>query len=307
MSVSQEAKTIVSPASIKVGEEALLTYSIELPKGATYKHIPFGTILPARLKNPGGSVSGELSSNIEQIGTPIDTVIQKGNVKIWKMTYSISGWDEGNYTISGARLQVGDSMVNFPDVDLKVSLVAEKKGQDIYDIRESYADLPEPPNPVVLFFKENQSWLVPVLIILGLGLLLLFLWYRSNKKPAAAPPIPSLKERSLLAIDALEKQRLWEQGKLKEHYIELSYILRSYLSSRYLLNILENTTSEAQLLLKAKGLHHETIQTIGRVLDQSDMVKFAKSAPDEIEILKISQLVRQIIAETSPLDFDNNE
>jgi hypothetical protein len=117
----------------------------------------------------------------------------------------------------------------------------------------------------------------------------------------------SLKERSLLAIDLLEKDRLWEKDRLKEHYIELSFILRSYLSSRYDLNLLENTTKEAQLLLSHKGLHTETIKVIGTVLNQSDMVKFAKSTPQEMEVLKISQLVRQVIAETSPIEFDHVE
>ncbi|MFN5912374.1 MAG: hypothetical protein ACK45H_13620, partial [Bacteroidota bacterium] len=99
----------------------------------------------------------------------------------------------------------------------------------------------------------------------------------------------------------------WEIGKLKEHYIELSFILRSYLSSRYDLNLLENTTAEAQLILSHKGLHPETIRVIGTVLDQSDMVKFARSAPIEVEVLKVSQQVRQIVAETSPIEFEHEQ
>jgi hypothetical protein len=37
------------------------------------------------------------------------------------------------------------------------------------------------------------------------------------------------------------------------------------------------------------------------------MVKFAQSEPEELIVLKVSQQVRQIIAETSPLEFDNAE
>jgi len=35
------------------------------------------------------------------------------------------------------------------------------------------------------------------------------------------------------------------------------------------------------------------------------MVKFAKSSPDELSVLRISVLAKQIIAETSPIEFEN--
>ena len=117
----------------------------------------------------------------------------------------------------------------------------------------------------------------------------------------------SLKERTLLAIDALDNEKLWEKEKLKEHFVELSYILRSYLTARYSITLLEKTTYEAKLLLTQNGLNEDTVENIGRILSESDMVKFAKSKPEVISILRVSTLARQIVAETSPLDFDSVE
>ena len=108
-----------------------------------------------------------------------------------------------------------------------------------------------------------------------------------------------------MAIDALEKEELWTKDKLKEHFIELSFILRSYLTSRYSISLLDKTTHETKLLLTKQGLNNETVDVIARILSQSDMVKFAKSKPELIAILRQSTLTKQIIAETSPLDFDN--
>jgi hypothetical protein len=117
----------------------------------------------------------------------------------------------------------------------------------------------------------------------------------------------SLKELTLIAIDKLEKERLWEKGKLKEHYIELSFILRSYLSTLYGINLLEKTTKETNILLQQKGLKEITIQSIINILNESDMVKFAKSQPEEIAVLKISQLARQIVSETSLIQLSDAE
>jgi hypothetical protein len=59
--------------------------------------------------------------------------------------------------------------------------------------------------------------------------------------------------------------------------------------------------------LTKKGLNEDTVENIGRILSESDMVKFAKSKPEVISILRVSTLARQIVAETSPLEFDNVE
>jgi hypothetical protein len=117
----------------------------------------------------------------------------------------------------------------------------------------------------------------------------------------------TLKERTLLAIDALEKSKLWEKKQVKEHFTELTFILRSYLSARYTINLLEKTSHETKLLLLQCGLHAETVRIISELLTEADMVKFAKSHPDEIAIYKLTQLARQVVAETSPIEFEHAE
>lgn len=303
--MGQKTSVSLTPETIKVGEGVKLIYTVELPIDAAYKYIPFGTTLPSRKRAENASLSYENSTDVEQISTFKDTIYKKGQQKIWKGIYEITGWNEGNYIISGSKIIVNDSTIHFPDAFLSIQLVKAEKDKDIYDIEESYAELPPEPNKILAFVKSNLKWIVLALILLVIALFV----YLRNKKASSIQPVEemSLKERALMAIDLLEKERLWEKGRLKEHYIELSFILRSYLSSRYDLNLLENTTKDAQFLLGHKGLHSETIKVIGLVLSQSDLVKFAKSSPDEVEVLKISQLVRQVIAETSPIEFENVE
>jgi hypothetical protein len=301
----QKTSVSLDPKKIKVGESVRLVYTISLPSDAAYKYTPFGTTLPSRKQSENATLVNEVSSDIEQTKPFRDTIFKKDGQKIWVGTYEITGWSDGKFVISGSKIIVNDSTVQFPDAALTIGLVNAKKGADIYDIEESFAELPPKPNKIIEFVK-SYYWLIILLVMIGA--MALFIYIR-NKRISSLVPVDemSLKERSLLAIDLLEKERLWEKGKLKEHYIELSFILRSYLSARYDLNLLENTTKQTQLLLGHKSLHAETIKVIGTVLNQSDMVKFARSAPDEMEVLKISQLVRQVIAETSPIEFDHAE
>lgn len=117
----------------------------------------------------------------------------------------------------------------------------------------------------------------------------------------------SLKDRTLFAINSLDEQKMWMEGKFKQHYTELSHIMRSYLSGRYDLNLLERTTFETRALLIQKGLPSDTVETFMTILKQADMVKFANSTTDELNVLKVSMLAKQIVAETSPLEVENEE
>ena len=63
------------------------------------------------------------------------------------------------------------------------------------------------------------------------------------------------------------------------------------------IHLLEKTTSETKLLLAQKGIKKDLITKIEDVLQQSDMVKFAKSTPDEITILSVSIIAKEIIQE----------
>jgi len=104
-----------------------------------------------------------------------------------------------------------------------------------------------------------------------------------------------LEEITIQKIDELNSKKLWMKNQLKEHYVELSYILRIYLSQKLTLNLLEKTSEEAILLLSTLSLEETLLDEIQLILEQSDLVKFAKSIPEEFVIIKNSNLTKEII------------
>jgi hypothetical protein len=303
---AQTAQTKLSQKSILVGEKIILTYTLTInSKSKKPSFRPAVGVLPSRLKSKTGSLSNAISDNIE-IESPFkDTLVKGKNQSTWTGTYEITAWDEGNYVIAGPTITVDDTTIYFPEAEINVKLVSAKKGQDIYDIKESFAEIPDEPFSLKRFFSSNWWWLLPIMLIP-----LIFWIVRKIKNAEKAPENVkemTLKERTLFAIDALEKSKLWEKNQVKEHFSELTFILRSYLSSRYNINLLEKTSHETKLLLLQLGLHAETVRVISEILKEADMVKFAKSHPDEIAIYKHAQLARQVVAETSPIEFDHAE
>jgi hypothetical protein len=300
---AQELSADVSKRDMRIGEPVTLTYKVKTDQNDTIVFFETYDEIPMRISN-GGSIS-EKGSSAEILGLFKDTTVLTQGGSLWKGTYTVTIWDSGTFIIPGPKININDSTFRFDDLRIYCDYSSKKQGVDIYDIRENYAKLPPEESRFIRWMQKY--WWAALCLLAAIGIVLWLIKRNRRSQPQKITKAMSLKDRTLAAIDALERERLWEQGKLKEHYIELSYILRSYLTARYHLSLLEKTTLEAKSLLLHKGLNEDTVDTIVKILSQSDMVKFAQSKPNEILILKVSTLARQIIAETSPLDFDNYE
>ena len=306
----QDSQTIIEKNKLLVGEQFMITYHVTLNEGDDVKFESFKLNLPA--KNPEKSKE---TTQLEIVIPFDDTIIVSKGKREWFGSYRLVPWDSGFFQIQTVKYFINGKTNYFPAVSFSVNLIKAKKGQDIYDIKESFTNLPPKKfsfKEAIKEFNSKNGWWFYALLSLLLGL---FIYYRLKKRkkdkviPSKVETIRplSLKEKTILAIENLEKKQLWNQGLLKEHYVELSFILRDYLSKRYTLNLFEKTTYQTKLLLTQKGLSVLTIDTIGEILDQSDMVKFAKSEPEEITVIRLSLIAKQITEQTSPIETEDAE
>jgi hypothetical protein len=293
---SQAPSATLSQNDVLIGKRVTFTYLVPLPTDASYIHIPLKGNFPAK---KSGDTSDISNSAIEIIGDFLDTVILIKGKRFWKGSYVIVPWDEGVYQLAAQKVNINEVDITLPGVQLNARLVIQKEGGKIYDIEETYTDLPDEPSTLVSFFKK--WWWV---VLAATGLILFLLWFFRGKKATNTEDIIlTLKERTLQSILQLEQKRLWEKNELKEHYSELSFILRQYLSERFGINLLEKTTIEAQLILKHYGLSENLLSEIGLILNGSDMVKFAKSAPEEKIIRANLDDCRNIVEQTADERF----
>ena len=298
----QELNATISESVLYIGQPVTITYSVQASKNDSLLFVPYKETIRARALSKTGTLTTE-GVDFEITDEFIDTFAINGKRKNWVGQYVVTAWDSGMYILPGPTIIINDSVYQFQDLTVACMLVDPIDGVDLYDIKENFADIPPKPFSIVDFLKSHWWWIA--LIVVGV-IVFILLKRRKREEPKEEKPL-SLRQRTLFAIDALEKAKLWEKDRLKEHFVELSMILRMYLTSRYEISLLEKTTYETKLLLTQKGLNEETVEVIARILSESDMVKFAKSEPDVIAILRVSTLARQIVAETSPLEFDNVE
>ncbi len=117
-------------------------------------------------------------------------------------------------------------------------------------------------------------------------------WYFNRKKMREIDPQTGI-QRALPAhilafkkLNALQQQKLWQNGQTKEFYNELTYIVREYLEKRYDLPILEQTTDEFLPLLKNQPtIPSQLFDTLRAHLTAADLIKFAKgtATPEQNE------------------------
>lgn len=298
---AQQPEARISKSKVFVGNRVDLIYSIKLEKNDDFKFRKPSGNFPAKITNENSSLKGGDFNEIEIVSF-YDSIIVNGKDKMWMAVFELCAWDSGLVVLQGPRFTLNDSTGSFPSTYLQCNLIPHKKGKDIYDIKESFIKAPVEKDWLYYGTLYVFWWLIPLIVYL------IYRWRtRSKMKPKTYIYEISLKQKTLLAVDALEKAELWKRDKLKEHFVELSYILRSYLTSRYDLNLLDKTTYETKLLLTAKSIDKEVIESILKVLNHSDMVKFADSKPGEEIIEKSFFMIRQLIVETSPIEYEHAE
>lgn len=123
-----------------------------------------------------------------------------------------------------------------------------------------------------------------LLVVAAAALLAAAIWYyRKNRKKTMAPAqeIPALPphEEALMRLRALEEKKLWQQGRSKEYYSELTEIVRWYIERRFGIPALESTSTEIVEALREKPDGELHCDALSRWLEEADLVKFAKRQP----------------------------
>lgn len=148
----------------------------------------------------------------------------------------------------------------------------------------------------------NWLWL-----LLAAALIAALWWYIRKRKRKQAGPLAAPKKdtrplevRINEEIDQLVASGLWESGKVKEFYIDLSDIAREYIDSRYKIDTSKLTTYELLKLLGKKDLDKLVVTAVRKFMSSCDLAKFAKVVPDTHGRDKDIATLRAIIEDTTP-------
>lgn len=257
-----------------IGDQTQFTLEANVPKNSTVTFPLFADTIINKLE-------------VVETQTP-DTLTENDMWKI-RHSYTVTSFDSGWYEIPPllfAVLPNGDSsqadtllskpvyfgVMTMPLDTINTNAIADIKKQ---------ADAP-------LTFREVMPFVLVVIGVLLLALIGYFIYKRFIKKEKIFIKKEKPKEPAHVIafrdLDLLKEKKLWEQGRDKDFYSELTDIVRTYLENRYGIFAMEMTTDEIHnQLIHNKEMDKELTNELYSVLLNADFVKFAKATTVDSE------------------------
>lgn len=287
---------VLDTATILIGQQAHLELSV------TYR-VDKG---PVNIQWP--QIADTLTAKVPVLlDSRVDTILpdKKNDPFLFKQTrtLTITSWDSGYWAIPPFIFTInGDSMGTDPLL-LTVNTVEVDTSKAFRDIKGIYTL----PFSLVDWLRDHWPWIAGGVAVAAILTALLIFLRRRRRKPqvVAVPdaPVLPLHVRTLLALEALQQQKLWQQDRQKEYHTQLTEILRSYVEERYGVRAMEQTTDELMAALRLSPMPGALREQLAQVLRLADMVKFAKwkalPAENEQAMASAINLVQQT-ADTRP-------
>jgi len=152
---------------------------------------------------------------------------------------------------------------------------------------------------------QLNPWAVLVVLTLLVLLYVVYLLYKRYRRIQSAEDaiiiIPP-EEAHLTALRELERLRnsnYLKREDFKRFYSELSRIIKQYYENRYLIDALEQTTSELIMLMESMNeFDPQLVAETNKILNTADFIKFAKGTSSPAESNQMLEKVVEIVNST---------
>ena len=260
----------LSRDSILIGDQIEWTIDLQLAPGEGAR-----VSKPGETPVPGVEALGEMS---------LDTLSQKKGVLNLRGRIILTSFDSGSYVLPPlyvllARTDGTIDTLEYAGPTLAVNTIPiDTATFQPYDIKGQIR--------YPLTFKEVIPWVGLALLVAAL-IWLLVRWIRLRRQNRDFFGKPVVKDPPhIVALRSLEKtrsQKLWQTGKQKQFYTQVTDALRQYIAARYEVPALEQTSAEMFQDLEDKAIDPALTDSLKDLFTTADFVKFAKHAATDQE------------------------
>lgn len=303
---AQEKSAVLSidKNEIKIGEQIEADLRVVFPVTESYSF---------------SQIPDTLTSKIEvvEVGT-IDTnyIGAKLEYKTLSVKLILTSFDTGYHAVPPVIFPgQSDSLATEPFLihvlDVPVEM-PENTGNEEPEIAiKDIKDIKDKDFSIWEWIKENKYLLL--LILLFIAAIWAYIKYihpiLKKKKISIIPAkriIPPF-EIAMTRLNELDNRKLWQSGKNKEYYSELSDIVREYIEEQFLLPALESTSSEIIKSLNENSFSESIVAEVRELFELSDLAKFAKFQPLGDQNQRSMLIAKSFVEKTKPLEENPEE
>ena len=284
----------ISRDSILIGDQIECTLDFSIAPGEAAR-----VSKPGPAPVPGVEALGEMT--LDTLSTEKGTQHLRGRI-------TLTSFDSGSYVLPPlyvllARSDGSVDTLEYAGPTLAVNTIpVDTATFQLYDIKGQIR--------YPLTFKEVIPWVGLALLIAALAWLLVrWIRYRRQNRDFFGKPVVK-DPPHIVALRSLEKtraQKLWQNGKQKQFYTQVTDALRQYIAQRYDIAALEQTSAEMFRDLSGKDIEPSLMDKMKDLFTTADFVKFAKhSATDQENENAIPTAIR-FVNETYMQEIEKEE
>jgi|TARA_B100001093_G_scaffold202970_1_gene194958 hypothetical protein len=227
---------------------------------------------------------------------PIDTIDFQRRKSIYKR-FNLTSFDQGNFVIKPQEIIFGDKKLYSDSLLIEVLTVevdtVSKKFFDIKEINQTK----ESKKPLLIIFSS-------FLIILFSALIIYFLYKKFILSEIIINEYDTPFEIAINSLNKLDEKKITSQVEYKIYYTQMTDIIKNYFEKDVEISALESTSNELIqkiILLKKSNklkLSIETINDFKKVLENADLVKFAKYTPNKDKVIDDKKLLQSVLVNT---------
>ncbi len=226
-----------------------------------------------------------------------DSIGQNANSYERKIEFAV--FEEGKFTIPELEFKVGDKILKTIPYEIEVINTAQKADQ-INDIMKNKEVKLEAKDYWELYKFYILAALAAIALIIAI--IIIVKWGRKAKSSPVVATNQTLKE-----LDSLKKKKYIEGGNFRSFYVELIEISRNFITKQYHLPADVLLTDDLiDVLKKNNTISQDNEKIIEEVFLRGDLVKFAKTFPDQVIMEKDFADIRDFVKRSSKdLEFEN--
>jgi len=199
--------------------------------------------------------------------------------------YALTSFDSGKWVLPQQKVYIKNKAFLTDSIIIDVATVAiDTIKQPLFPIKTIKNE------PYTFADYQNYFWGLLALLLI-IGVILYFVLKDKTtleERIAKIPPFDLAKQRLM----ELDSKKLIKENRIKLYYVELTDIVRTFIEREMKIPALESTTDELMEIItdfnssSNLNIPNETLVKLQKLLQEADLVKFAKSKPllNEIEL-----------------------
>ncbi|MBL7882017.1 BatD family protein [Chryseobacterium sp. APV1] len=226
-----------------------------------------------------------------------DSIAQTQDVYYRRIEFAV--FDEGKFTIPELEFKVNGKVLKTIPYEIDVINTAQKTDQinDIMNNKEVKLEATD-------YWELYKFYILAAIAVICL-IIAVIMFIKYGRKPKDSPVVAT--NQTLKELDSLKKKKYVESGNYRSFYVELIDISRKFIAKQYRVPADVLLTDDLiDVMKKNNTISQENEKIVEDVFLRGDLVKFAKTFPDQATMEKDFADIRDFVKRSSKdLEFEN--